>query len=214
MKSSMLLGLLAVSLFNQVEAKPFFGTLSKYINNNTNEVIEIGSNDIENGRATYFNYASGKKETVQMSDVAKSTRNAVDGVKAGEIVLANVNNTLRYCDVIYVFENAKAQLFCKVTEKDGDFVYYIQTPRYRVTINDLSILTKEVPTLHGFSKGDSVELQAKSEKYEIGKKLKITAIFENGDALVETPTSHFFRSQNATIQRGAVEKVSLDVLAK
>lgn len=192
MQKTLLLTLLSVCFTSGVEAKSWFGTIDKYIIVNSGAVIEIGSTDIsDDGQmAEYYDYRDGKRRTIQMADVSKSTRGEIAGVKAGETVLVTTMNYAktatisRYCEVFTLFENKQAYVGCKTTEADSIPGY--NTPmRLDYILSNVEQVTAEVEELNGVKKGKIMELRIQTKNAKAGRKVKVMAVFANGDVLVQ-----------------------------
>lgn len=221
MKTTLLLTLITTTMFSVAEAKPFFGRIEKYIEVKTGKVIEIGSNDIEaDGTASFYDYATSTKRTINISELSKSTREEIAGVKAGERILAttyaansNTITTSRYCEVFYVFENKMAYVGCKASEVDI-IPGYALPERFDFILSNVEQVTAEVDSLDGFSRGETAELRIDAKTAKAGKNMKILAIFTNGEALVQKAGFNVLDTSGVLNKLGAVERIQLSDLNK
>lgn len=221
MKTTLLMTLVTLSLTSQVHAKSFFGTVDKYIINKTNEVIEIGSNEIEDDgkTASYYNYRESKRKTIDMSEVSKSTREEIAGVKAGETILvttgvarSKTETISRFCAVFNVFENGKAQVGCRTYKEDYVPGYAIPN-RMDFIINHVSLVTAEVESLDGFNKGETAELRINTENAKAGRNVRILAIFANGEALVQK-VGFGILDTSSIVYKSGIDRIQLSDLNK
>lgn len=221
MKKALLLSVMTITFLSQAHAKPFFGTVDKYIEVANGNVIEIASNEIEDGVAEFYDYGTRQRRTINMSEVSKSTREEIAGVQAGEAILVttrldnvrNVRNQTvnRYCQVFYVFENKQAYVGCKSSEADRIPGY--QLPERFDYIVNVEHVTAEVESLDGFKKGESVELNIETRNIKAQRKVRILAIFANGEALVQK--DGFSRLDTSGIlHKSGIERVNLSDLSK
>lgn len=221
MKTSLLLTLMTVSLLSVAEAKPIFGRMERYLEVKTGKVIEIGSNSIEDdGTASFYDYATGTKRTINISELSKSTREEIAGVKAGERILvttyaanSNTVTTGRYCEVFHVFENKMAYVGCKTSEVDI-IPGYALPERFDFLINNVEQVTAQVDSLDGFSRGETAELRIDSKTAKAGRNMKILAIFTNGEVLVQKAGFNILDTSGVLHKLGAVERIQLSDLNK
>lgn len=218
MKTALLLSL-AVSLFTTAQAKSLIGRVDSYIIVKTGAVVSIATNEIEDdgSTATFYSYAHRKKITVNMSDLSKSTREEIADVKAGEHILINTPTAsgkviTRTCTVFNLFESKQASVGCKTYEADAINGYRIPQ-RLDYIVQNIEDAVAEIEKLDNFSKGDTAELRVETKTIEANKKVRILAIFENGDALVEPVLAKLnFLNSSGTLYRYGVEKVKLQDL--
>lgn len=211
---------LTVSLSSVVQAKAFFGTIDKYLVVKTAQVIEVGSNDVEDGVATYYDYRTSKRKTIDLSELSKSTREEIAGVKAGERVLARTyvansktETVVRFCEVFYLFENKQAYIGCKATEADRINGYELPN-RFDFIINNVEQVIAEVETLDGFKTNEIAELRVDTENLKAGKNVRVLAIFTNGEALIQKAGFSVLDTSGVLNKLGAVEKIKLTDLNK
>lgn len=222
MKTTFLTLLLSLSFLTngEAQAKTLFGTIDKYIIHSSNRVIEIASNEIEDDglTASYYDYGLGKRLTIQMSEVSKSTRDSINEVQAGEMVLVTTgiakNNTetiSRYCQVYHLFENKKAYLGCKTYEIDS-INGYSRPQRLDFVINNVeSVTAAEVLKSQGFSKGQQVKLRIDTENAKSGRTMRILALFNNGEALVQK-MGFSVLDTSQIIYKGEIDRVNISDL--
>jgi len=198
MKTTMLLTLMTISFMSVAQA----GRLEKYIEPKTGRVVEVSTSETPD------------------AGLSKSTSQRVAGVKAGETILLttyiqNSTQTIsRYCDVYTVFENKMAQVGCLGTEADR-LEHQDAPKRLDFIVTDLSEATAEVQSLDGFEKGEKAQIAITTKNLKAGRKVRIIAIYTNGEALVEKTGYSFFNSQGV-VPRGAdfVDRIRLTDLNK
>ncbi len=218
MKKALLLSLMTIAFISQAQAKSFFGRVDKYIMKN-NQIIEIGSNDIENGKGIYYDYRDGKRKSIEMSEVSKSTDKEIAGVQIGEIILLNTgiaNDKTggiinRYCSVFSVFENGLAYVGCK-TYKEDNANGQIATDRldFIVSLGNVNV-TPEIAELEGVKKGDYRTVHNSSD-IKIGTKVKVLAIFDNGEVLVQKAGFNILDTSGIINKHGEVFRLSISDL--
>lgn len=222
MNKALLLSVMTLAFTLEAQAKPLIGRIDKYIEIKNGNVIEIATNEIEDGSATFYDYGIRKKRTIDMSEVSKATREEIAGVKAGEMILVetrldnvrNVRNQTvsRYCEVFYLFENKQAYAGCKSSEADRIPGYQLPA-RFDFIINNVENVTAEVESLDGFTKGETAELSIETRTIKAGKNVRILAIFANGEALVQK--DGFSRLDTSGIlHKSGVERINLVDLSK
>lgn len=220
MKKTLLLTLMTVSFISSVQAKSFFGTTDYYIVEKTQEVIAIGSNSIsDNGVAEYYDYKESKRKTIDISEVSKSTKKEIAGVKAGEVILltTGVANSpgetiSRYCQVFNLFENSMAFVGCKTYEEDNKEGVIVAT-RLDFVVGNVNSVVAEVESLDGIKKGETVELAVNTKNAKAGRNVKVLAIFANGEALVQKVGLSFLDTSGIVYQ-AVVDRVQLSDLSK
>jgi len=220
MKKTLLLTLMTVSFISSVQAKSLFGTLDKYIIEKTGQVIEVASNEIsDNGTAKYFDYKEGKRKTIDLSEISKSVKTEIAGVKAGEVILltTGVANTpsesiSRYCQVFNVFANGMADVGCKTYEEDNKKGVIVAT-RLDFIVHDISSVVSEIESLDGIQKGEVVELRVNTKNAKAERNVKVLAIFANGEALVQKIGFNFLDTSGIVYQ-SSVDRVQLSDLSK
>ena len=222
MKAVLLLSLMTVTLFTTAQAKSLIGRVDSYIIVQTGTIVSIGTNQIEDdgSTATFYSHAHGKKITVNMSDLSKSTNAEIANVKAGKSVLINTASASgkvvsRACIVFDLFENKQAYVGCKTYEADNVNGY--QTPaRLDYIVQNVEVaVTAEVASLDGYSKDERVELRIQTNTIKAGKTVKILAIFSNGEALIESSLAGLnFLNSAGILNRYGIERVKLQDLNK
>jgi hypothetical protein len=177
----------------QVSAKPLIGTIGKYIINENNRIIEIGSTEIEDDglTATYYDYVARKRLSINMSEVSKSTRESINNVSAGEMILVttgtarnNGETVNRYCQVFHLFENKKAYVGCKTYDIDN-INGYARPNRLDFIINNVENVVAEVSKVDELEKGGIATLRVDTKNAKAGRNVRILALFTNGEALVQ-----------------------------
>jgi hypothetical protein len=220
MKTALLMAFTVLSLQSVAHAKSLIGRVDKYIILNSNQIIEIASNEIEDGKGKYYDYAEHKWKTIDMNDVSKGTTEEISGVKAGERILATTmvansktETVSRYCQVFYVFENKKAYVGCKSTE--ADIIPGYQTPnRFDFIVENVESVTAEVSSLNDFSTKEIAELNTDTKNFSSGTKVKILAIFANGEALIQKSGFNILDTSDVLNKLGAVDRINLSELNK
>lgn len=220
MKKALLLTLMTVSFISSVQAKALIGTFDSYIIEGTGDVVSIATNAFsDDGRtAEYTDYRLGKTLTVETSRLSKSTREEIDGVKAGETVLVGTEAMgtkqiiSRICTVYNLFENRSAYVGCKTYQADKIPGYQIPE-RLTYIVKDVSQVVAEVESLDGFSKGDVAELNINTANAKAGRNVKILAILANGEALVEK-TGFNILNTGGILHRFSLDRVKLQDLSK
>ena len=218
MKKTLLLSLMTIAFISHAQAKPFFGTVDKYIMKN-NQIIEIGSNDIENGQGVYFDYRDHKRKNIDMSEVSKSTKEEIAGVKIGETILlttgvANDKSGAiisRYCSVFSVFENGQAHVGCR-TYKEDNANGQIATNRLDFIVGvGSSNVTAQVDELEGIRTGENRSIY-NNKTLKDGRKVKVLAIFENGEVLVQRSVLNIQDTSSIIQKHGEVLRISISDL--
>ena len=224
MKTALLLSLVTASLMNFANAKSLIGTVDSYIIIKTGVTVSIGTNDIEDDRstATFYSYAHGKKITVNMSDLSRSTRSEIADVKAGESILITTQSganpalrVIRECIVFNLYENKQAYVGCKTYEADRIVGYQLPQSLNYIIQNVENGVVAEVASLENFSKGDFAELRVETKNIKANKRIKILALYSNGEALIESSlTGLNFLNTNSILFRYGTERVSIQDLSK
>ena len=205
MKTTLLLTITTLSLMTNVHAKSLFGKIEKYVNVETGSVVEIASNRTEN-----FN----------MSLYSPSTKEEISGVRAGERILlttyANKSTTKtvsRYCDVYNLFENKMALVGCSVYKIDQE-ANKDAPKRLEYVVTNVDEVVSEVSELNGFSTNDKAELKISSGTIKAGRNVRIVAIFENGEVLVQKTGYSFFSGDNVVDRGDSISRVSINDLTQ
>lgn len=219
MKTALLLSLMTVTLMATAQAKPLIGRVDSYIIPQSGKIVSIGTNEIEDdGSATFYSYAHGKKITLNVNDLSKSTRSEIANVKAGEAVLINTQSAsgkvvTRICTVFNLFENKQAYVGCKTSAADNVTGYQTPNRLDYIIQNVEEVVGAEVNTLDKVSQGDVMELRVDTTLIKANKKVRVLKIFSNGDALVEPELAKLnFLNDSGTLYRYGVEKVRLQDL--
>ncbi|MBY0413413.1 MAG: hypothetical protein K2Q18_04580 [Bdellovibrionales bacterium] len=193
MKTTLLIALLFSSIYSNAQAK-LFGIRERYVIKGSNQIIEVASNNIKDGVATYHN-SQGKKSQIDVSAIAKETEEEIDGIQAGKSALArtgirfSTDTTTRYCTVFSVFENKQAHIGCKTIEADRDL--HDRNPntslpnQLNYIVQDVSTMVGEVEFLGDIHREDKLRLEVATELFKKGEKVEVVTIFANGQALVK-----------------------------
>lgn len=222
MKTALLLSLLTATFLTTAQAKPIFGKVESYIIVKTGEVVSIATNEIsDDGQsANFYNYGARKRMDIDMSEVSKSTRAEIAGVKAGKHILittpagASKVTITRYCQVFGLYESKQAYVGCKTYEADKIDGYQMPVSLSYI-VQNVEQVVAEVESLDNFSHGDVAELRIETKLIKAQKRVKILAIFSNGEALVESSLAGLnFLNSSGTLHRYGVERVKLQDLNK
>ena len=185
----------------------------RYIHHGNGMQIELNDINEQEGTAYYFDYASHKKVTVKLSEVSRETDEAINGVRPGKFMLVNFGQEgIKTCETYRVFENSIARIGCqsgKIRKNIG-----VDRPlmyQYNVDVNDVM---PEVESFEGFSRKDKVTLTAEVGSLECGTKVRIEAIFPNGEALVQKMGANLLDTSSILMKKSNVERVSLRDLQK
>ena len=213
MKNLTIAMLLSLTVSNTY-GNAFFSKINHYINTKTGAMVELSEFDINqtNQTGTYFSYAEGKKLTVNLSDLSMSTRNEINGVKGGRMVLVQFASGQKPCDVFYLFENGMAQIACntgKMVQNIG--VDRPQRATYIVKNVELAGVIAEVLSLNGVNEKDYATLTTKVGVLNAGTKVRVEVIFGNGEALVQKMGINFLDTSDI-LAKYNIEKVNLSDL--
>ena len=205
MKTTLLLTITTLTLMTNVHAKSLFGTIEKYVNVETGSVVEIASN---------------RTDKFDMSQFAASTKEEISGVKAGERILlttyVNKSKTQtinRYCDVYYVFENKMAQVGCSTYSVDQE-ANKDAPRRLDFMVTNVDEVVSEVSELNGFRTNEKAELKISTATIKAGRNVKIVAIFENGEVLVQKTGYGMFFGDNVVERGDSIARVSINDLSQ
>lgn len=205
MKTTLLLTLTTISLITSVQAKSIFGSLEKYLDVQTGKVVEIASN---------------KTDNYDMSQYSPTITTEIAGVKAGERILLTtyVNRSTtetvnRYCDVYYVFENKTAQVGCNTFNEDFK-TNEDKKARLDFMVSNVEEAIAEVTELNGFRTNTKAKLNINAPRIKAGRTVKIVAIFENGEVLVQKTGYSFFHGDNVVERGDLVARVSINDLSE
>lgn len=223
MKKSFVAALSVVLLASatQVSAKSLVGTISKYIINDNNRIIEISSNEIEDDglAATYYDYVARKRLTINMSEVSKSTRESINDVSSGEMILVttgtarnNGETVNRYCQVFHLFENKKAYVGCKTYDIDN-INGYARPNRLDFIINNVENVVAEISKAENLEKGDTATLRIDTKNAKAGRSVRVLALFNNGEALVQK-LGFGVLDTSSIVYKSNIDRVQISVLVK
>lgn len=136
-------------------------------------VVELQGINQSKGTAYYFDHEAGKRIYIDLKDASIEV-NQAQGVKSGHYVVAKTQQGEQICKTFSVFANDMAHFGCQTLKfrvfENKDVLAYANYTAH------LDYLLKEESQADGFSKNEVVRLK--------GKKLRIEAIFENGQVLL------------------------------
>lgn len=217
-----LLALILISMsFQNLEAREWVSKVRKYIHKDSNQIIELGGWDLsEDGKTNkFYNYKTGKQETILMEDYVIQTFDEIADVRAGEMIIAKtlVGNSKyetidRICEVYYLFENKKAYVGCKTYKEDAIPGYSIPE-RFDFFINNVEKVVAEVNEVDGIKKGDQAELLVETKAIKSGKTIRVLAVMANGEALVQK-MGFSVLDTSSIVYKGGVERVKVSDLRK
>lgn len=176
----------------------------KYLHN-SGKVVELQGVNQSKGTAYYYDYELGKRIQVSLADVSKETNERINGVMAGEFVLAETDQGETVCTTYNVFENGMSYLGCRT----GKMMQNIGPSRHQLGgyIASTWEISGETLEAGGFRKGEKVRLKN-------GKKVKIKAIFFEGVALVEDANPLLLLDTSSTLLKTSVNVVHVRDLVK
>lgn len=219
MKKTLLLSLMTVSLMTTAQSKGLIGVIDTYIIEKSGQVIDVASNEIsENGMAKYYDYKTNKRKTIDLSELSKSTKKEIAGVKAGEYILlttkvANSSELIsRYCEVYNVFENSMAEVGCKTYAQDNE-KKILETIRLDYIVKNVRSVIAEVESLNGVKKGEAMELRVDTPSAKVGRNVRVLVIFANGEALVQKIGFGLLDS-SSILYKTSVDRVRVSDLSK
>lgn len=222
-KRTLILMFTALTLLSTAHARGLIGTNEKYVINGTNQIIEVASNDIEDGVASYRN-ADGERVAIAMSGISKEV-DEMSGLSAGDnlVVTTNVRfsktlTTTRYCTVFSVFANNSVSFGCNTIEADRDSRIKNPNRSLPTQLNYFSQnaqdLTKEVPSLQGFQVDEEVIVEIDAGIFNEGQKVQILTIFADGHAIIKKSGIDLFDNSKAIIHKHNIAFVQLSDLKK
>lgn len=212
---------LLFSAFQMSYGREWVSKLNKFIHKDSNQIIELGGWDLsEDGKTNvFFNYETGKRETILMADYVPATQNEIANVRAGEVIIAKTyvahsktEVIERVCQVFYLFENKKAYVGCKSYENDN-LAGYNTPARFDFIINNVEDVVAEVVELDGFKKGELAELQVDTDSIKNGKTVRVLAVMANGEAIVQK-MGFSILDTSSIVYKGGIERVRLTDLRK
>jgi len=217
---TLLLTLMTISMLSTAQAKGLIGIIETYIIEKNGMVINVASNEVsEDGRAPYFDYSANKKKTIELSELSKATNKEIDGVKAGEMILmttkvsgSNTELISRYCEVSNVFENQMADVTCKTYEKDK--LDLLNFGSLNFIVKNVRSVIAEVASLNGIRRSEAVELRINTKNTKAGKKVRVLAIFANGEALVQKIGLSNLTDSSSIIHKKTADRVHISDLSK
>lgn len=214
MKNTIMLAFMAFTLLtaNNSYANAFYSKIHPYMQISTGEVLQLSEFDFDknNTTITYYSYLHGKKLTISVDDISKSTTSEIAGVKAGELVLIQGPAGLVTCSVYNLFENTMARIGCqtgKITGRLGPDRRVLSSATL-LTVDQAGVIA-EVDSINNISKLDQGSLTADAGTLKAGTKVRIEAVFANGDAVVQKLGLNILDTESLLMKK-AVEKINLN----
>lgn len=205
-----ILATLLFATFSQSSRAELFGRIEYYLHVPSLQIVEPYNFNDDTKTAVYYDYAEGKKKTVNISELSKATKETINGVKQGSIVLLDKEGH-KFCETFYVFENGSAYIGCQT---DGVHITIgMNRPLQQFYIAPTEILTPEVKSLDGFTKKEKVILTRASGNIKAGSLVRIEAILANGEALVQKVGLNYLDTSSLRLKWN-IERVQLSDLEK
>lgn len=199
------LAALIIGTFSQSSRADIISKNYYYLHTPTDKIIEPYNFNDETKTAVYFDYEDGKRKTVNTSDLSKETSKSINGVKRGSLVLISMDEH-KFCETFRVFENGEAYIGCPTSEiKEQLGVNRPKETRYVV---NTEILTGEVKAIESHKKKSIVTLLKASGKIRAGSKVRIEALFPNGEALVQKVGVNFLDTSSLRLKFN-IERVQI-----
>jgi hypothetical protein len=181
-----------------------------YFHSPSNKMIEAYKFDYELGTAVYFDYADSIKKTVNISDLSKETSKSVNGVKSGSLVLL-VEKNHKFCETFHVFENGVAYIGCQSDKIQSNIgMDRLKSMNYFASVE---LLSAEIKESNEFKKYDRAILEKDAGNLTAGTKVRIEAIFPNGEALIQKSGANLMDTSSLRLKFN-VERVPLSDLQK
>lgn len=200
------------SFFTQSASAQLFQRHYNYLNIQTGEMIDLIKKNEAEGTGVYYDYRESRKKTVSLSLLSKETDKQLNGVKTGEMILVKWDKDLKPCQVYHLFENGVARIGCQTGRVSANIgVDRHLLGSYNV---DTEIVIAEVKAAEGFKKNERVILRKQAGDLESGTTVKIEAIFNNGDVLVQKAGLNLLDTSGVLLKRSGVAKVSLKDIEK
>jgi hypothetical protein len=174
-------------------------------------MVEVSKFD-KDGNAYFFDYETHKKVYVKAAELSYESKTAVNGIKAGDVVLHNQKD-VKFCEVFHVFENGLAYVGCQSESKMAGNLGVDRPSQLRGFV-DTKTLIGEVKELDGFSKKEKASLLKDSGKLKCGNSVRIEAILSNGEAIVQKRDAFSVIDSSSLRLKLGVERVPLTELAK
>lgn len=203
---------LMTSILAQAASAALIERNISYFHNETGAVIDhLYKINEEEKTGVYYDYETEKRVKVNLEDLSQQVEYPINNVSSGKFVLANINGHIKVCEVYYVFENGMTRFGCqngKIRDNIG-----VDRPAV-VQFNDhVSNLTAEIKSMNDFKKGDKASLKAFAGNLRVGTKVRIEAIFPNGEAVVQKAGTNLLDT-SGILMKFNVEKVQLSDLKK
>lgn len=199
-------------IFSQTASAAFIEKNVRHFHIPSGKVVELYKVNEEAKTAVYWDYDLEKRVVVNLEDVSQEVDHDINGVKAGKFVLANIDGNAKACQVYYVFENGMSRIGCqsgKMTINIG--VDRPQVLQYNDNVEDLSA---EIKSMSDFTKGEKARLKVFVGNLRVGTKVRIEAIFPNGEALIQKMDVGSFIDTSSLLLKHNIERVQLADLAK
>lgn len=202
---------LMTSILAQTASAALIERNTYFFHNETGAVVDLYKINEEEKTGVYYDYTLGKRVKVNLEDLSQQVEYPINNVASGKFVLANINGKIKVCEVYYVFENGMTRFGCqngKIRDNIG-----VDRPAV-VPFNDhASNLTAEVKSMNEFRRGDKASLKAFAGNLRVGTKVRIEAIFPNGEAVVQKAGANLLDT-SGILMKFNVEKVQLSDLKK
>lgn len=197
-----ILAALLVTAFSQSSRADIISKNYYYFHTPSHKMIDPYNFNDDTKTAEYFDYQDGRRKTVNISDLSKETKKPINGVKAGHLALIDKDGH-KFCEAFNVFENGIAYVGCQTNETSGQRSYYVLTEQ----------LTGEVKKADGFKKKNIVTLLKNTGKINAGSKVRIEALFPNGEALIQKVGVDFIDTSSLRLKFN-IERVQINDLEK
>lgn len=211
-KSFVMLSLVLAQTLSFSANAELIGRSWRYLHIPTGMQVELNNVNEQAGTAYYFDYVSHKKVNINLSEVSREIDAGVNGVKTGHFVLVNFDkDDLRHCQVYRVFENGIARIGCnngKISKNIG-----VDRPQVRQFNASVYDVTGETESMEGFSKKEKVKLAVDAGNLKAGTTVRIEAIFQNGEALIQKMGVNLLDTSGLMLKFN-IERVSLNDLEK
>lgn len=189
-----------------------FSSRESYIHNQTQARMELTNVDQESQTARYYDHAEGKTKTISLSEVSKATKEEIDGVRSGNMVLVRfTENSYRACEVWDLYSNGIAHIGCQTGKIREEGLIRRQEVGSYTASTDLMI--KEVSSLEGFKKKETVRLLRDVGDLKEGDTVKIEHIFASGSAMIQKKGFNFIDT-SSLLMKEQVQIVDLKDLSQ
>lgn len=182
-----------------------------YFHNTSGKIIDLVKVNEEEKTGVYYDHQKQKRIKVNLEDLSQEVDYAINGVLAGNFVLADIRGNSKLCQVYYVFENGVTRIGCqsgKITDNIG-----VDRPEVVGFTDQVSNLMGEVKSLNEFKKGQKVILKNFAGNIRQGSKVRIEVIFPNGEAVIQRVGLNLMDT-SGILMKFNVERVQLSDLSK